>query len=54
MPRRLATLARRTRRWPLPARLLATTAVVLAAFALRRVLLGPGPGYPYLSSPSRR
>jgi two-component sensor histidine kinase len=48
MPRRLTTRTQRTRRWPLWARLLATAAVVLTAFGLRGVLLGPGPGYPYL------
>src|SRR4051812_42160331 len=48
MPRRIAKLARWTRLSPLWARLLATTVTVTVAFGLRWVLLGPGPGYPYL------
>ena len=48
MPRRLIVLARRSRSWPLWARYLATSAIVLAAIGLRWVLLGPGAGYPYL------
>jgi two-component sensor histidine kinase len=48
MPRRLVALARQTRLWPLWGRLVVTAAIVVVAFGLRWLLLGPGAGYPYL------